>query len=127
MEDYGFDVARATLLENSGRLAEAAELHLLEGRPVKAIQLFIRDWTVHKGSPSLRRAESSVLHGLWQHLSFAVAPPEGFEKSELGELLKLAEEIREKTGGKLTKGTEDKVRSQLPPRWYSLMILNGRS
>jgi hypothetical protein len=113
MEDYGFDVARATLLESSGRLSEAAELHLVEGRPVKAIQLFMRDWDMNHKLHSRQRAEACVLHGLWQHLTFASVVQDGYEKTELGDLLKVASDIKVKAGGKLSKHTEDKVKSVL--------------
>ena len=43
MEEYGFDAPRATLLENEGRLVDAAESRLSEGNVLEAIQLFIRD------------------------------------------------------------------------------------
>ena len=109
MEDYGFDIARATLLESSGRLSEAAELHLAEGRSVKAIQLFMQDWDANHEVQSRQRAEACVLHGLWQHLTFASVTQEGYQKSELGILLKVANEIKTKAGVKLSRHTEDKV------------------
>lgn len=110
MEDYGFDVARASLLENSGRLPEAAELHLLEGRSLKAIQLFMRDWEERHIEQSRLRAEECVLHGLWQQLSFNVVPPESYENSDLGALLEAADKVRTKSKNRLSKNTEDKVR-----------------
>lgn len=90
MEDYGFDVARATLLETSGRLSEAAELHLLEGRPIRAIQLFMQD---KEDVTSQQRAQECILDGLWQHLPISTVPTEGSEKAELVSLLKLADEL----------------------------------
>ena len=106
MEDYGFDVARATLLESSGRFSEAAELHLEEGRPLQAIQLFMRDW---EDSSSRQRAEECVLHGLWQHLSFAVLPKGGYERSDLGRLLRAAGDIKARAGTSISKHTLDQV------------------
>ncbi|TCD62368.1 hypothetical protein EIP91_006977 [Steccherinum ochraceum] len=68
MEEYEFDVARADLFERSGRLTEAAELHISEGRVVKAISLLLKD----AGDDSLSRAQSCLLDGLWKALPFGV-------------------------------------------------------
>ena len=106
MGDYGFDVARATLLESSGRFAEAAELHLEEGRPLQSIRLFVQDWDDHH---SRQRAEECVLHGLWGHLSFGVTAKDGYEKSDLGRLLQSARDIKEKAGSNMSRHTSDQV------------------
>ncbi|GJE94213.1 hypothetical protein PsYK624_103810 [Phanerochaete sordida] len=106
MDDYGFDVARATLLEQSGRFAEAAELHLEEGRPLQAIHLFVRDWDDHH---SRRRAEECVLHGLWGYLSFGVTAKDGYEKSDLGRLLQAAKDIKDKAGANMSRHTSDQL------------------
>ncbi|EGN94529.1 hypothetical protein SERLA73DRAFT_114784 [Serpula lacrymans var. lacrymans S7.3] len=67
LEDYDLDVARATLLEKMGRLAEAAELHLAEGRQLEAIRLFIAD---RENIDSEDRAKKCLVDCLWQQLSF---------------------------------------------------------
>lgn len=105
MEDYGFEIARASLLESSGRLSEAAELHLLEGRPIKAIQLFLQD---QSDEAAYQRAQDCILSGLWQHMSFSVTPKD-YEKSTLGLLLKFAKDIVTNPRGLLS----DHVRDQL--------------
>lgn len=106
MEDYGFDVARAALLESSGRFAEAAELHLEEGHPLQAIRLFMRDW---EDITSHQRAEECVLYGLWQHLSFSVIAKDGYERSDLGQLLRAANDIKARAGASMSKHTLDQV------------------
>ena len=106
MEDYGFDVARVALLEGSGRFAEAAELHLEEGHPLQAIQLFMRDW---EDSSSRQRAEECVLHGLWQHLSFGVVARGGYKRSDLGRLLRAASDITARAGTSMSSHTLDQV------------------
>ena len=80
MENYGFDIARVALLEQYGRFEEAAEIHLKEGRTVQAVRLFLKD----SSSQMKKRAESSLLHGLWLHLSFrSLAGCEGKESDSL--------------------------------------------
>lgn len=76
LEDRDLNIAgaRTSVLESMGRLADAAELHLVEGRTVEAIELFLRD----QGSEdSMRRANKCILQGLWQDLSFGVSPRDG--------------------------------------------------
>ncbi|GBE78672.1 predicted protein [Sparassis crispa] len=71
MDDYGLDIARATLLEELGRFADAAELHLSEGRTLEAIESFSKD---HGNPDSLRRASQCLLDGMWSSLCFGVTP-----------------------------------------------------
>ncbi|KAJ7293966.1 hypothetical protein C8J57DRAFT_1444990 [Mycena rebaudengoi] len=85
LEDRGLDVAQATLLESLGRFAEAAELHLEEGRTFEAIKLFLQDQTTES---SMRRGMECVLQGLWQRISFAIVPED--EDSSISRLLTLA-------------------------------------
>ncbi|KAI0935696.1 hypothetical protein AcV5_004043 [Taiwanofungus camphoratus] len=70
MDDYGLDIARATLLEELGRFAEAAELHLAEGRTLEAIRAFLKD---SQHPESVRRASQCLLDGLWRSLSFGLS------------------------------------------------------
>ena len=92
MEDYGFDVARTTLLEQLGRLSEAAELHLAEGRVVRAIELFLRD---NVDRSARRRAEECLLDGFWRLLSFGltVKPDVDLSGSLLDDLLQLSNKM----------------------------------
>lgn len=106
MEDYGFDVARATLLERDGRLTEAAELHLVEGRLLQAIELLMQDW---ENENSRQRAEECILSGLWGYLSFGVTPKEGYEQSDLGRLLEAAKGFRARAGPSMSKYTIDQL------------------
>ena len=85
------------------------QLHLLEDRAMKAIQLFIRDWEENQAVHSRQRAEECRLDGLWQNLSFGSVSPAEYENSDLGVLLQTADEIKSKSGGKLSKHTEEKV------------------
>ncbi|KAH9949530.1 hypothetical protein B0H21DRAFT_881892 [Amylocystis lapponica] len=71
MDDYGFNIARISLLKKLGRYAEAAEIHLEEGRTIEAIHLFLRD---KQNTQSVRRASRSLLDGMWRNLSFGVDP-----------------------------------------------------
>lgn len=64
-----------------GRVADAAELHLLEGRTIEALELFLKD----KGdsSQSTRRAIHYILQGLWREISL------GSQKSSTDVVVKL--------------------------------------
>lgn len=65
-EDYGLDVARTSLLERMGRKTEAAEIHLLEGRTERAIELFLDDRASHM------RAAECILNDLWRCCPFGI-------------------------------------------------------
>ncbi len=69
-QDYDLDVQQIVLLENTGRKAEAAEIHLSEGRLKEAIGLFISD----TANPlSARRAVDCILYSLWDTFFFGMA------------------------------------------------------
>jgi hypothetical protein len=70
-EEYDFDVARAEILENQGRLGEAADLHAEEGRTLKAIDLYLRD---ESSDECLEKAQTSLLAELWKEFSFGAVP-----------------------------------------------------
>ncbi|KAI0089815.1 hypothetical protein BDY19DRAFT_86920 [Irpex rosettiformis] len=92
MSDYGFNVARVTLLERYGRFGDAAAIYLEEGRPIEAIRLFMRD----SANPDSRdRAADSVLQGLWNEVSFGVVVPSpgSVARSQLDQLLSLSKEL----------------------------------
>ncbi|KAL0950587.1 hypothetical protein HGRIS_007379 [Hohenbuehelia grisea] len=88
LEDRDLDLARATFLMTlPGKLAEAAEIHLAEGRTLEAIQLFLKD----KGNPdSFNKAMESIIQGLWQRVSFRI--PIHNTNTEVDVLLRLASE-----------------------------------
>ena len=90
LEYYNLDVARATLLENHGRYQEAAELHLLENRPLDAIRDFLKE----KGSRNaIRQATKIILDGLWRRCSFGLTSNEVAVDQGVNELLKLASRL----------------------------------
>ena len=94
LETYDLDFARAGLLENHGRYLEAAQLHLLENRPVNAIRDFLRV----KGSrdvihDAVQEATKIVLDGLWLKCSFGVLLKEVADDQGVAELLRLAGEL----------------------------------
>lgn len=70
VEDYALDIAHATLLQQVGRYAEAADVHISEGRIKDGIEIFLsnlgnQECTAH--------AVDYVLRALWRHLSFGVS------------------------------------------------------
>lgn len=90
LENYNLDFARATLLENHGRYLEAAELHLLENRPLEAIRDLLRE----KGSrDAILRATKIILDGLWLRCSFGITSKEVANDRDVNELLNLASEL----------------------------------
>lgn len=105
MEDYGFNVARVTLLEQYGRFVEAADIHLGEGRTVQAVRLFLKD----SSHESKERAESSLMLGLWRELSFgtSLGSETSVARSPLGELLTFSSEIKSQFS--FTPRTSDEV------------------
>lgn len=119
MEDYGFDFARADLLEKAGKLVDAAELHLAEGRTIKAINLLLKD---DKDERALPRAASYVLEGLWKCLSFGIKPnvSRDMPDSTLDPLLSLAEEVMQSAS--LPDHERTQVRLHFFPHPVSLLI-----
>ncbi|KAF9493953.1 hypothetical protein BDN71DRAFT_1027051 [Pleurotus eryngii] len=80
LEDRDLDVARATLMASiPGKLSEAAEIHLAEGRSLDAIRLFLQD---ERSDTAMRRASKSLLEGLWRHMSFGVSANEPNEERD---------------------------------------------
>lgn len=88
MDDYGLDVARSQFLEEVGRYAEAADVHLNEGNVLEAIRVLSLDT---QNAASLERALSCLLDGLWLNLSCGVAANEEALKPSgtIGKLLSL--------------------------------------
>lgn len=91
MDDYGFNVARVELLERYGRLREAAEIHIAEGRTIEAIQLLLRDKAAAESQFLLERI---LLKSIRQYFVFGMPLriEEDATRSQLQHLLRLAEE-----------------------------------
>ncbi|EGN93944.1 hypothetical protein SERLA73DRAFT_78326 [Serpula lacrymans var. lacrymans S7.3] len=70
MAKYDLEAPRITLLCRMGKFADAAELHLVKGRYLEAIQLFIED---AGSSYSTCKARECIVHCLWRHMSFGTA------------------------------------------------------
>ncbi|KAG6859929.1 hypothetical protein C0995_001823 [Termitomyces sp. Mi166 len=82
LEDLDLGVARAEVLVSLGRSAEAATLHLAEGRTQEAIPLFLKDsQSIH----SMRQACLCILRGLWDNISMFKAII-SYDKSNLAKL-----------------------------------------
>ena len=94
MEDCGFDADRAKLLEDAGRFAEAAEVHISEGRVPDGIELLLRD----ASDQAKLKAESCLLAGLWQELSFGLVLRTDAElsTSTLGRLLVISTKMMDR-------------------------------
>ncbi|KAL1741953.1 hypothetical protein HDZ31DRAFT_44303 [Schizophyllum fasciatum] len=89
LEDTPFNVEKASLLESSGRLYEAAELYL-DDKPLYAVQLFLKD--VDNGA-SLERGRRCVLEGLWKELAFEARVDEATAKPLVAAYLKLSAQM----------------------------------
>ena len=96
MGEYGFDAPRATLLENEGRLVDAAESRLSEGNVLEAIQLFIRDQ--ENPAESIARAVKHFLNYLWRRMSYGVAPLGATELKKDHSTFQLILDIAEQLG-----------------------------
>jgi hypothetical protein len=94
--EYELDVARATLLQIGGRPADAAEVHVAEGRTIEGIQIFIENLT---DEDCTRHAVDHVLRALWQHLSFGVSATDAKVDPLLGHWLGLAAKFDDKLLG----------------------------
>ena len=90
LEDYDLDVARARLLEDDGRFLEAAELHLLENRPIDAIKDLLKE----TGSrDAIQKATKIILGSLWHRCSFSTMSKEVASNQGISEILDLADEL----------------------------------
>lgn len=104
MEDRDLDIARATLLESLGRTLDAAELHLSEGRPLQAIDLFLRD---QGDQSSMVKAHTCIVQGLWQQISFGIPQKDCKTDDVASHLLQLATRLN---ASLLTQADHDQVR-----------------
>ncbi|KAH9910160.1 uncharacterized protein B0H18DRAFT_516086 [Fomitopsis serialis] len=107
MDKRGLDIARAMLLEQLGRLTDAAQVHLDEGRMADAIPLLLQD----RGNPeAARRAAFSLLEGLRCRLSFGVIP--GSEIAQSDTVLQELRRILNSQGVNIVD-VDDTVRDEL--------------
>jgi tetratricopeptide (TPR) repeat protein len=91
-EDYDLDVAKASLLAAMGRISEAAQLHIAEGRVLDGIQLLLKD----KGNVQhMEQAKDHLLRGLWDILSFGVSPEVATSDSNFSQLLDLTMQLNQ--------------------------------
>jgi hypothetical protein len=78
------------LLEIDGRIAEAAEVHLANGRTVEAIRTLLLK---PDDEDCVRKANASILRGLWTYLSFGITPERAKTNAKLQELLAFAAKL----------------------------------
>ena len=109
--EYDLDVAHANLLQMAGRPADAAEVHIAEGRIAEGIQIFLENLT---NDDCACRAVDHVLRALWQHLSFGVPATIAAMDTLLGHWLGLAAQLKNEL---LKPGDRDEVRES------SLLVL----
>ncbi|KAF8807162.1 hypothetical protein BYT27DRAFT_7189247 [Phlegmacium glaucopus] len=89
LEDFDLDISRAAVLEKLRKYEDAAEIHLLEGRTLEAIRLFLMDGS---NQAAIQRGNGCILQGLWEHVSFGVK--KFFKPEEVARLLALAAKIK---------------------------------
>ena len=70
LDNYGFGVEKASVLERLTRYSEAADILLDEGKIEQAVELLIKDYTILKRQTARQRAEDCLLRALWQQMSF---------------------------------------------------------
>lgn len=110
MEGFGFDVARVNLLEQYGRIQEAAEIHLAEGRTLEAIRLLLSGQ--QEGNQELPSClERYFSQGIWENLSFGISleAATSRSRSQLQELLSLSKEAVMHSMYSATSRTVDEV------------------
>ena len=89
-DNYDLDVARASLLAIMGRISEAAELHLAEGRALDAIQLLLED---PGHAQHMKQAKQYLLQGLWEILSFGMSPEVTASDQNFSQLLNFTNQL----------------------------------
>jgi len=112
LEDYGLDEARVKLLEELGRIPEAADIHAQNGDILKAVGMLTAS-AVHN-SDHVRPAIKLVLAGLRRDLTLGALPtPNPITPKLLGFANRLDK-------GVMTKRDIDEVSSFHPFNWPSL-------
>lgn len=93
LEDYDLDIARADMLLEAGRYAEAADIYLQEGSTIHAIRALIKD-----DNPDLnswRRAKDCTMDELRKCLSFGIRPEQESEemRKRMSDLFRLLAQV----------------------------------
>ena len=109
MEDYGLEEARAELLEESDRIAEAADIHARNGDMLKAVEMLIKSSA--SNIDHARLAIEFLLTGLWKWLTLGVSPTAN--PAILG-LLRLTVRLNRRT---MTEQEADEVSHYDPFGW----------
>ncbi|KAI0061021.1 P-loop containing nucleoside triphosphate hydrolase protein [Artomyces pyxidatus] len=94
--DHDLDIAHAEILTDEGRFAEAADLHMQEGRTLDALRLYLRDRSSQK---SLDKAKDCLLEALWGAFSMGVSrdPGDVTPAKSVQELFELVEKLDDAT------------------------------
>ena len=71
------DATRIDVLETHGRYVEAADIHVLNGRLIEAIQCCLKNQEDEK---TFRHAVNIILDTLWKKCSFAVSAQKALKK-----------------------------------------------
>ncbi|TFK51882.1 hypothetical protein OE88DRAFT_1699141 [Heliocybe sulcata] len=96
MEEFGFDDARADVLESMKRFAEAGEVHLMEGRISDGMRALLKD---QSSVLSVQRAKECLVDCFWRAFAFGRDPsPEDTVHPPLNQLLEWTNQI-EGVGG----------------------------
>ena len=85
-EDYGFEAAQIQILEQTGRCAEAASLHLEAGRRFEAITYLLKD---KSRDDSMFQAKTCILEGLWELFPFSGREPDVVAEEHVQKLFQL--------------------------------------
>jgi hypothetical protein len=86
LEDNAFfGKSRAVLLEQMGRIVEAADVHREEGRLLQAIRLLVSE---KADSSATARGHSLIVHALWKAMPFGNL--KNCDATETTELFRLA-------------------------------------
>ena len=70
LEKEGLDAARIDVLETHGRYVEAADVHVLKGRVIEAIQCCLKN---QEDETTFRHTVNIILDVLWKKCTFAVS------------------------------------------------------
>lgn len=93
-DEYNLDLARAKLLDDEGRHAEAANAYLSEGRLTEAVEIFLSNMDNFECA---RSAVDKLLQGFWNHLSFGIRPEGVITQPSLQQWLRVAAQLRPDT------------------------------
>ncbi|KAG1764093.1 hypothetical protein EV702DRAFT_1283367 [Suillus placidus] len=93
LEEYDLDCARVSLLESHSMYYEVAEIHLLENRPMEAVQAFLKD---KRNIDSFARAADTLLEFMWRKCSFRITPKAAFADASVRQAIALADQLQMK-------------------------------